>query len=62
MELDPDGRQFRYILLATMRAGTLQRELNDVSPEFDIVGMMVFGRVNEMVAILEAEMRAASVP
>ena len=62
MELDPEGRRFRYTLLATMRAGTLQRELNEVPPEFDIVGMMSFGGLGETVAILEAEMREASVP
>ena len=62
MKLDPEGRRFRYILLATMRAGTLQRELNDVPPEFDIVGMMAFGILKEAVVILEAEMREASVP
>ena len=62
MELDPEGRRFSYILLATMRAGTLQRELNDVPPEFDIVGMMAFGSLKEAVVILEAEMREASAP
>ena len=62
MELDPEGRRFRYILLATMRPGTLQRELNDVPPDFDIVGMTAFGRFKEASVILEAEMHEASVP
>ena len=42
MMLDPEGRRFRYVLLATSRTGTLQQELNDVPPEFDLVGMTVF--------------------
>ena len=29
MALDPEGRQFRYILLATSRTGTMQEELNE---------------------------------
>ncbi|MCY4510856.1 MAG: hypothetical protein OXG35_28420 [Acidobacteria bacterium] len=62
MELDPEGRRFRYILLATMRASTLQRELNEVPPEFDIVGMMAFGSLKEAVVILEAEIREGSAP
>ena len=62
MELDPEGRRFRYILLATMRAGTLQRELNEVPPGFEIVGMMAFGRLKEAVVILETESRGESAP
>ena len=42
MERDPEERRFRYILLATSRTGTLQRELNGVPPEFNVVGMTVF--------------------
>ena len=62
MELDPEGRRFRYILLATMRARTLQRELNEVPPEFEIVGMMAFGGLKEAVVILEAERHEESEP
>lgn len=29
MTLDPEGRRFRYLLLATSRTGTMQRELNE---------------------------------
>ena len=62
MELDPEGRRFRYILLATMRASTMQRELNEVPPGFEVVGMMAFGRLKEAVVILEAERRRESAP
>jgi len=53
MALDPDGRRFRYIVLATARTGTMERELNEAPPEFDVVGMTAF--LNEGAAILEAE-------
>ena len=33
MALDPEGRRFRYILLATDRSGTMQREMNEALPE-----------------------------
>ena len=33
MALDPEGRRFRYILLATNRSGTMQREMNEAPPE-----------------------------
>ena len=59
MELDPEGRRFRYILLATSRTGTLQRELNEVPPEFELVGMTVFSSTfggKEAAVILEAEL------
>ncbi len=58
MRLDPEGRRFRYILLATNRTGTLQRELNDAPPEYDFVGMTVFSSTfggREAAVILEAE-------
>ena len=58
MALDPEGRRFRYILLATNRTGTLQDELNDTPPEFNIVGMTVFSSTfggQEAAVILEAE-------
>ena len=42
MVLDPEGRRFRYILLATNRTGTMQEELNEAPPEFNFVGMTVF--------------------
>ena len=31
MALDPEGRRFRYILLATSRTGTMQKELNEAA-------------------------------
>ena len=62
MVLDPEGRRFRYILLATMRARTMQRELNEVPPEFEVVGMMAFGSLKEAVVILEAERHEKSEP
>ena len=56
MALDSDGRRFRYIVLATNRIGTMERELNGVPPEFDIVGMTAFRQVLDGGAvILEAE-------
>ena len=38
MTLDPEGRRFRYILLATNRTGTMQSEMNDAPPEYSFVG------------------------
>ena len=58
MALDPEGRRFRYLLLATNRTGTMQEELNDTPPEFGIVGMTVFSSTfggKEAAVILEAE-------
>ena len=58
MALDPEGRRFRYILLATNRTGTMQRELNEVPPEYDFAGMTVFSSTfggREAAVILEAE-------
>ena len=40
--LDPEGRRFRYILLATNRNGTMQSEMNEAPPEFNFAGMTVF--------------------
>ena len=58
MALDPEGRRFRYMLLATSRTGTMQSELNeDVPPEFNFVGMTVFSSTfggDETAVILEA--------
>lgn len=54
MALDPEGRRFRYIVLATNRIGTMERELNEVPPEFDIVGMTAFGWLEHGAVILEA--------
>lgn len=51
--LDPEGRKFRYIVLGTMRIGTMQRELNEAPPEFEVVGMTAF--LGEGSVILEAE-------
>ena len=39
MALDPEGRRFRYVLLATSRTGTLESELNELPPGFSFVGM-----------------------
>ena len=61
VERDPEERRFRYILLATSRTGTMQRELNGVPPEFNVVGMTVFSSTfggNEAAVILEAEASA----
>ena len=57
MTLDPEGRSFRYILLATSRTGTMQKELNEAPPEYEIAGMTVFKSAfggNESAVILEA--------
>ena len=51
MVLDPEGPRFRYILLATNRTGTMQREMN-------FAGMTVFSSTfggRETAVILEAE-------
>ena len=58
MALDPEGRRFRYILLATSRTSTMGEELNEAPPEYDLVAMTVFSSRfggNEAAAILEAE-------
>ena len=58
MQLDPEGRRFRYILRATKRTSTMQREMNDAPPEYDFVGMTVFSSTfggEEVAVILEAE-------
>ena len=58
MALDPEGRRFRYILLATSRTGTMQEELNEAPPEYELVAMTVFRSTfggSESAAILEAE-------
>ena len=52
MALDPDGRRFRYIVLATNRIGTMERELNEVQPEFDIVGMTALQEWGEGGAVI----------
>ena len=54
----PEGRRFRYILLATNRTGTMQREMNEAPPEYSFAGMTVFDTRfggNEAAVILEAE-------
>ena len=58
MSLDPKGRRYRYILLATSRTGTMQKEMNEAPPEYEFAGMTVFesrfgGR--EAAVILQAE-------
>ena len=42
MERDPEGRRYRYMLLATSRTATMDQELNSVPPEFEVVGMTIF--------------------
>ena len=52
------GEPGKYLLLATNRTGTMEKELNAVSPEYDLVAMTVFQSTfggNETVAILEDE-------
>ena len=58
MALDPEGRRFRYILLATNRTGTMQSEMNEAPPEYNFAGMTVFSSTfggREAAVILEAE-------
>lgn len=58
MTLDPEGRRFRYLLLATNRTGTMQREMNEAPPEYGFAGMTVFRSTfggREAAVILEAE-------
>ncbi len=58
MTLDPDGRRFQFILLATNRTGTMQSEMNEAPPEYDFAGMTVFSSTfggNQAAVILEAE-------
>ena len=59
MERDPEGRRYRYILLATNRTGTLEDELNEVPPESAFAGMTVFEPMfggKEAAVILQVEM------
>ena len=60
MSLDPTGRRYRFILLATSRTGTMQKEMNEAPPEYEFAGMTVFesrfgGR--EAAVILQAEIK-----
>ena len=60
MSLDPQGRRYRFILLATSRTGTMQKEMNEAPPEFEYAGMTLFesrfgGR--EAAVILQAEIK-----
>ena len=60
MSLDPEGRRYRYILLATSRTGTMQKELNEVSPDYEVAGMTVFQSRfggKEAAVILQAEIK-----
>lgn len=59
MELDPDGRRYRYILLATSRTSTMQEEMNEAPPEYRFAGMTVFSSMfggKEAAVILEADL------
>lgn len=61
MERDPEGRRYRYMLLATSRTGTMEQELNSVPPEFEVVGMTIFDSTfggDESAVILQAEASA----
>ena len=58
MRLDPEGRRYRYILLATSRTQTMEDELNAAPAEFEFVGLTVFQTAfggTEAAAILEAQ-------
>ena len=58
MTQDPEGRQFRYLLLATSRTSTMQKELNQAPPGYEYAGMTVFQSGfggKETAVILEAE-------
>ena len=58
MSLDPEGRRYRYLLLATKRTGTMQKELNEAPPEYEFAGMTVFSSRfggSEAAVILQAE-------
>ena len=50
----------KFLLLATSRTGTMQKELNEVSPDYEVAGMTVFqsrfGR-KEAAVILQAEIK-----
>ena len=59
MTLDPDGRKYRYILLATSRTSTMQREMNEAPPDFRYAGMTVFSSMfggREAAVVLEADL------
>lgn len=60
MSLDPKGRRYRYILLATSRTGTMQKEMNEAPPEYEFAGMTVFKSRfggSEAAVILQAEIK-----
>ena len=60
MALDPNGRRYRYILLATSRTGTMQKEMNEAPPEYEFAGMTVFKSRfggSEAAVILQAEIK-----
>ena len=59
MEHDSQGRRYRFIVLSTIRASTMEKELNEVPPEFEFVEMTRFGASfagEEVAVILQAEM------
>ena len=65
MERDPEGRTYRFILLATSRTETMQNELNEVPPEFELVGFTMFTSRfggTEAAAILEAPVATSAAP
>ena len=65
MTLDSEGRRFRYILLATNRTGTMQREMNEAPPGYNFAGMTVLSstfRGREAAVILEAKIWHRKLP
>ena len=58
MAADPEGRRWKYILLATSRTGTMEREMNEAPPKYSFTAMTVFSTRfggKEAAVILEAE-------
>lgn len=57
LQHDPEGRRFRYRLLATSATSTLDRELNEIDgSEYTLVGMTLYVREfegAEVISILE---------
>ena len=57
LQRDPEGRRFRYRLLATSATSTLDRELNELDGrEYTLVGMTLYVREfegAEVISILE---------
>ena len=55
-------RPDKYLLLATNRTGTMEREMNQAPPEYEFIGMTVFSSTfggNEAAVILKADISTA---